>query len=266
MNGSPTAQLQAFAQSVYLMIKNRYYSSLTTPTGQTFLSSIVDWANMYIDELETEITSDGDPIDWIWVRQPNTSLGTATYIAGSVTQPSITWNSNLYNNLCSGTERFVQVLDPLGSGNPVSNFTVVAPDDISNNMVRNDIDMCTLINGNIYFSRPFNQNENGGAIVGDVTTYLPRITTTIPTTGSNAGQILATNVSIFTTIKPLALFKLGVAKNAILPDIVMGGLQPSYVQKYNDLLTNAINQSTRSAVAPTADYDNMETMVHGVGF
>jgi hypothetical protein len=259
--GSQTAQLQAFAQSVYKMIKNRYYDDLTSADGQTYLSEVVDWLNEFIDELETEINADGEPIDWIWVRRPGTTLGVATYTDGK-TLPSIAWDSTDYNNLCVGTERFVQILNPTDSTQSVANFTVVAPDEMSNDSRRNTIDMCTLVNGNIYFSRPFRQEENGGTIIGDVTTYLPRVTTTINPTTS---QIMATNTDIFKTVKPLTLLKLGTVKNAILPDIVMGGLNPSYTQKYNDLLTNAINQSTRSAVSPTADYDDLGG-IGGIGF
>lgn len=258
--GSPTAQLQSFAQSVYLMIKNRYYDDLTSTDGQTFLSSVVDWVNMFIDELETEITSDGDPIDWIWVRQQAVTLGTAAYTDGK-TLPSISWDSTTYNNLCAGTERFVQILDAADSTHVLAGFTVVAPDEISNDSRRNTLDMCTLVNGSIYFSRPFRQEENNGTIVGDVTTYIPRIQTIVGSTG----QITATNVDVFKTVKPLTLLKLGTVKNAILPDIVQGGLNPSYTQKYNDLLTNAINRSLASAISPTADYDDL-SVIHGVGF
>lgn len=261
MNGSPTAQLEAFAQSVYMMIKNRYYDDLTSVDGQTYLSMVVDWCNMFIDELEYEINADGEPIDWIWVRQSGVTLGTVAYV-NDYTRGSISWDSVTYNNLLVGTERFVQILDPSGNGNVLANFTVVSPAELSNDDRRVTLDMCTLVNGNIYFSRPFRQPENNGTIVGDVTTYLPRITTVLsPTTN----QIIATNIDILATVRPLALLKLGTVKNSILPDIVMGGLNPSYTQKYNDLLTNAINRSENSAISPTADYDNY-TMIHGVGF
>lgn len=253
--GSPTAQLQAFAQSVYKMIKNRYYDDLTSSDGQTYLSEVVDWVNEFIDELETETNADGDPIDWIWVRQPAVVLGTAAYNTNF-----ITWDSSTYNNLCAGTDRFVQVID--GSGNILSNFTVVAPDEMSNDPNNNTINMCTLVNGNIQFSRAFNQQENNCTIYGDTTIYIPRVTTII---NSTSGQIQATNVDVFKTVKPLTLLKLGTVKNSILPDIVMGGLNPSYTQKYNDLLTNAINRSEASAISPTAVYDNFEN-VSGVGF
>lgn len=261
MNGSPTAQLQAFAQSVYMMIKNRYYDDLTSTDGQTFLNMVVDWLNMFIDELEYEVNSDGEPIDWIWVRQPKVQLGTAVYTDGK-TLPNIPWDSTTYNNLCAGGDRFVQILDPTDNTKVLANFTVVAPDEMSNDDRRNRFDMCTLVNGVIGFSRPFRDYENNGLIIGDVTTYLPRVTTV---TSATNGQLVATNVDIFSTVKPLTLLKLGTVKNAILPDIVMGGLNPSYTQKFNDLLTNAINHSSRSAVAPTVEYDDFQ-MVQGVGF
>lgn len=264
MNGSPTAQLQAFAQSVYLMIKDRYFDDLTSVDGQTFLLQTVDWANMYIDELEYEVNSDGEPIDWIWVRRPATVLGSATYTDGK-TNGSILWDATNFNNLITGTDRFVQILSPVDGITPVANFTVVSPSELSNDPQRNILDMCALVNGSIMFSRPFQTSENGGSIVGDVTVYLPRIQTGIATSGALNGQVIATNVDIFKTVLPLTLLKLGTVKNSILPDIVKGGLQPSYVQKYNDLLTNAINRSQDSSLSPTVDYDDYGA-VRGVGF
>jgi hypothetical protein len=225
MNGSPTAQLQAFAQSVYMMIKNRYYDDINSSDGQIFLAQTVDWVNMLIDELEYEVNADGEPIDWIWVRQLN---------------------------LITGTDRFVQVLDPAGSGNIVSNFTVVSPEDMSNDSNRLTQDLCTLVNGVVTFSRNFSAAEDKGTVRADVTTFLPRVQIiTSPT-----GVITATNVNIFNVVKPLTLLKLGTVKNSILPDIVQGGLNPSYTQKYNDLLTNAINRSVNSSLSPVADYDD----------
>jgi hypothetical protein len=257
LTGSPTAQLQAFAQSVYKMIKNRYYDDLTSVDGQTFLQEVVDWANEFIDELEYEVNSDGEPIDWIWVRNLGATLGTAT--TGGTT---IDFDTTTYNNLITSTERFVQILSPVDGVTPIANFTVVAPGDQSNNPQRNTLDMCTLVGGVITFSRPFSSTENNGIIIGDTTSYLPRIQYNINTT---TGKIQATNIGAFSTIRPLTLLKLGTVKNAILPDIVMGNLWPNYVSKYNDLLTNAINRSEASAVSPTADYDDF-SVVHGVGF
>lgn len=255
LKGSPTAQLQAFAQSVYKMIKNRYYDDLTSSDGQNFLSQVIDWVNEFIDELEYEIDTDGQPIDWIWVRRPAATLGTAA--AGSTL---ISWDSTNYNNLIAGSDRFVQVLR--ADGSVAAQFSVINPSELSNDSSRNRTDFCTLVNGNVLFSRAFNSGENGLTVVGDVTAYLPRITSIISTTNS---QLVATNVDIFKTVRPLTLLKLGTVKNAILPDIVQGGLNPSYTQKYNDMLTNAIIRSQASSLAPSADYEEFSN-VRGVGF
>jgi hypothetical protein len=251
--GAPTAQLQAFAQSVNKMIKNRYYDDLTSADGQTFLSQVVDWLNEYIDELEYTLDSDGNPIDWIWVRQPGTNLGTA--VAGTNT---IAWNSNQYNNLVTDGERFVQIID--SNGNPLANFSVVNPSEISNVSSRNRDDLCALVNGQITFSRNFTSAEDGKTVLGDVTTYLPRVTTT----GGGSTPISATNVNIFNTVKPLTLLKLGVVKNAILPDIVRGKLMPPYSQKHDELLQNAIQRSQSSSLAPTSYYSDYSD-IRGVG-
>lgn len=254
----PTAQLQAFAQSVYLMIKDRYFDDLTSTDGQTYLGQVVDWTNMFIDELQYMTDSDGSPIDWLWSRLPMQNLGTAVY--NSQPNPprgTVSWNSTLYFSLCTGNERFVQIID--ANNNVLANFTVVNASEVSNNNARNNEDRCALVNGLILFSRPFTQAENGCAIFGDVTGYLPYLTTAVV-----SGQIQATNVQIFSTVKPLTLLKLGVTKNAILPDIVKGGLTPSYNAKYNDLLTNAIDRSTQSTIAPSVDVDDYSN-VRGVG-
>lgn len=255
----PTAQLQAFAQSIYLMIKNRYYDDLTSNDGQTFLNQVVDWTNMYVDELQYMTDSDGDPIDWLWSRLPMQNLGTAVY--NSQPNPprgTVSWNSATHFSLCTGDERFVQILD--GNNAVLSEFTVVNASEISNDNSRNDENRCALVNGQILFSRPFTQAENNCTIYGDVTSYLPLLTTTL----NGQGQIVASNVQIFSTVRPLTLLKLGVTKNAVLPDIVKGGLTPAYNAKYNELLSNAINRSTQSTVAPTVATDDLSG-VRGVG-
>ena len=249
---SPTAQFQSLADDIYLLIKNRFYDDFTSDDGQTYLRQVVSWGNMFIDELETELDPDGRPIDWIWVRQLAVTLGTV--VAGDA---SITFDTNAFRNLVAGENRYVQILQ---DGTPVANFAVVSPDDISNATDRVIEDMCTLVGGNIVFSRAFRDTEAGGTIVGDVTGYIPRFAYSLIN-----GVFTATNVKALSTIEPVTLLKLGVAKNATLPDIVQGGLSPSYTQKFNDMLTNAIARSQATSVSPQAKRDNY-TQVGGIGF
>lgn len=246
---SPLAQLQAFAQSVYLLIKNRYYDDLTSADGVIFMAQIADFINQFIDELETETDPTGEPLDWSWVRQPNYTLGTAVTGDASVSIPTAV------NNLITQPGRYVQVLQ---DGTAVSNWAVVSPNEISNKTDRITEDMVASIGGNLIFSRVFKDTENNGTIVGDVTTFIPKVV-------YNSTTNVATNVKALTVIKPLQLLKLGVAKNASLPDIVQGKLSPSYAQKYNDLLTGAIARNMTSSQSDEVGRDDF-SYVAGVGF
>ena len=240
---SPLVQIQNFAQSVYLRIKNRQYDDVTGPDGQVFVANIIDFANGFIDELENEVDAEGNPINWKWLEQLGVSLGTATSGSASATFPST------YLNLIADENRYVQVLQ---DGSPVSNWLVVAPGDIRNSTYGYTGNMVTLTgSGVLTFSRVFNDQENGGTIVGDVTTPFPRFS--------------LTNAKILSIVKPRELLVLGVAKNASLPDIVKGTLSPSYVQKYDDLLTNVISRNGVSSVGRTAQRDN-NGYISGVGF
>lgn len=245
---SPTAQLQAFAQSVYLVIKNRYFDDITGADGIIFMQQVVDWANQFLDELETEVNPDGSPIDWLWNRQLAFTLGTAVEGASSVIAPSTIFN------LIAEENRYVQILQ---GSTVISNWAVVAPEQISSQTDRIVEDMATFVGGRIVFSRAFRDTEAGGTVVGDVTLPIPRLA--ISATG------LAVNVKAFSIVKPKQLMVLGVAKNATLPDIVQGGLSPSYAQKYNDLLTGAIARNATSGLADLVTRDDLG-YIGGVGF
>ena len=239
---APTDQLKAFAQSVYLVIKNRYYDDLNGVDGQVYLSQVIDWTNQYIDELESEVGSNGEPINWSWVRQNGYTLGTALLGATSLAMPSG------INNILTDERRFVQIIQ---NGKIVSDWAVVAPGDIGNVSGRPTDDACAVTGQTIQFSRAFRDTEAGGTITGDITTPIPRLSTT--------------NLKALTLVKPKQLLILGVAKNATLPDIVQGGLSPSYTQKYGDLLKNAVARNEASMLVGIAQRDNYG-YIGGVGF
>lgn len=226
---SPTAQINALANSVYLRIKNRQYDDLTSPDGQAYVANIIDFANGFLDELETETNPDGDSLDWNWVTQLGYSLGTAAVNTASITLPSAV------NNVIAGEDRYVQVQQ---GGITISNWLMVAPGNITNDQSRATQNMCTVTGSTMSFSRLFTPQEDGGSIIGDVTTYFPRLS--------------LTNAKVLSIIKPRELLVLGIAKNAALPDIVKGTLTPSFVQKYQQLLANAISRNSNSAQADTA--------------
>lgn len=224
---SPTVDLQNFAQSVYLVVKNRYFDDITSEDGNTFVLQIADFVNQFLDELENEVTASGEPVDWRFARTTGATLGTAT--TGVAT---IDFDTSQFLNLIAGENRYVQITQ---DGTVIANFAVVAPDEISNQSNLITEDMCAQIGSQIIFSRLFTAEENGGTITGDVTTPIPRIVASVSGT-----TLTCTNAKALSLVKPKQLLVLGVAKNTSLPDLVQGKLSPSYVQKYNDLLQNAI--------------------------
>lgn len=244
---SPRAQLEAFTQSVYLIIKGRYFDDISSEDGITLMQQTIDWTDMFIDELETEVDAEGKPLDWKWVRQPGFTLGTATQGDASISMPTSV------NYLLTGENRYVQITQ---DGTVVSNWAVVAPDQISNKSNRIIEDMCTVTGSTITFSRAFKDTEANGTIIGDVSTAFPRMKFTI---GAD-GTFNVTNVAILSVVKPVTLLKLGVAKNASLPDIVQGGLSPSYSQKYTDLFNNAVarnSDTSSSSLVSRDDYSSI---------
>lgn len=247
---SPLAQLQAFAQSVYLVIKGRYFDDINTPDGIALLQQTVDWTNMFCDELELETNADDTPVDWKWYRQMGFDLGTVAEGGASVALPSSV------NFLLADENRYLQITQ---DGTAVSNWAVVAPNQITNKSSRTTEDTCSQIGSTIVFSRAFRDYENGGTVLADVSAPLPRITYSIGTDGT----LTPTNLKLLTTVKPLTLLKLGVAKNASLPDIVQGGLSPSYTQKYGNLLKGAIARNNAGAIADEVVREDMSD-VRGV--
>lgn len=240
---SPTDQLTQFAQDVYLTIKNRFFDEITSEDGQTYLQQVCRWTNMFLDELENTVGPDGQLVDWWFARSSGATLGTAVEGNNSITL------GTTIDHLLTDEGRYVQVTQ---DGIVVSNWLVVHPKDITNRSDRVTEDMCAVVGGTLVFSRSFRDTESNGVIIGDVVTKLPRFAYTL----DSNGNVVANNVKLLTTVRPQQLLQFGVAKNATLPDIVQGKLSPSYVQKYNDLLTGAIARSNASSVAATAEREN----------
>lgn len=236
-----SANLTAFAQSVYLAIKNRYLDDVDGADGQTYISEVVDWVNQYLDEFETIVDSFGQPVQWKFMRTPGLTLGTA---ATGETQLDI---PDGILSLVAAPRRPVTITV---SGKVVSKWAVVNPNQFDGAVTDRQV---TLIGDSLYFNQPLVAAENGGTIAGDVTRSLTRISAD------------GTNDGVISVVKPRQLLVLGVAKNSSLPDIVQGGLSPSFVQKYNDLLTSAILFNNASATSDSIDREDF-SFVGGVGF
>lgn len=241
----PTALIN-FAQSIYLITKNRYFDDISSDDGQNFIAQIIDHTNQVLDELENITDPTGEPVDWNWLNQVGFDLGTAT-IDTTVTYPVIDLDSSV-QSLIADPSRYVQISN---NGEVVSNWKVVTPDQINLKPERNDEDMVARVGSQLMFSRQFTDDENNGDITGDCLISVPRMS--------------ATNTKCLDIVKPKQLLVLGVAKNITLPDIVQGGLSPSYVQKYNDLLQSAIARNAKTAKSNQVEMDNYN-FIHGVGF
>lgn len=230
-------KITAFAQSVYLGIKNRYLDDIAGTDGQAFISQIIDFLSQYLDELETVTDSLGQPVYWNFARTLDFSLGTA-----SVGQSVFSVDSSVLR-VVAAENRPVKIV--------VGGLTVSSWDVVSANQLSSDCNKVAFVGGSLYFSRSLNSQEDGGSILGDVITSLAR-----PTISDS---------TVLDIVTPKQLLVYGVMKNSSLPDIVRGELSPSFVQKYNDLLQSAIllnNASTDSDTVTRSDLNG----IRGVGF
>lgn len=234
-----SAALTAFAQSVYLTIKNRYYDDIEDTDGQTLISQVIDWANLYFDELENTLDSSGRPVYWNWLLTPNDNLGTVSSGVTSITLPGSV------RDLVALPGRTIEIQV---AGKTVGTWSVVYPGQMGRNSVEKTV---AKVGGLLVFSQPVSDYENGGTVVGDAVGSIPRLSDS--------------NEQALSLVKPRQLLVLGVAKNASLPDIVQGGLSPSFVQKYNDLLQSAIQFNNFSSQADTNTQEDFG-FITGVGF
>lgn len=230
------------AQSVHLAVKNRYYDDINGTDGQVYLSQVVDWANQLIDELENTTDQAGNVVQWKFGRSTSYELGIVVEGDTSLTVPA------RVDSIVSVPARnaLIMVDDEI-----VSKWEVVDIDQIKNSGYQND--RVALVDGELYFSRPINSREDGGEVVADVFLSLPRI------------DEPSNEFSAISMIKPRQLLVLGIAKNSSLPDLVRGGLSPSFLQRYQALLSSAIVKNSYTSVGDQMGRDDM-SYIRGVGF
>lgn len=241
-------KLQLFTQQVYLTINNRRLDNITDEDGVEAVATTVIWCNLFLDELEMERNPDGTPCNWNFLRENDAEIGTVVAEDDTFDLPA-------------GALRLVAEEDrPLlimQDGIIVSTWDVVDPDQITrrdNSIYPSRDQRVTYVNSKIVFSRTLNETEIGGTIFADLMNSFPRLDGEAPI-----------NVETLDLPIPRQLLVLGTAKNSSLPNIVKGGLSPSYTQKYNDLLdglkmTNG--QTSVGDIAVTDDFSN----IGGVGF
>lgn len=226
-------RIASFVQDLYLTRYNRQLDSTAT-TDEDYVAErdkIIRWSNMFADEIETETDFDGQPMNWNFMRDDDRDLGEILTTGTTFTLPAGVLR------LAIDEERPLTVVQ---DGSIISRFDVVAANQITR---RSDAtgDRVTVVGSTLVFSRRFNDTELSGHIIADVLDSIPRLTTI--------------DARLITTIKPYHLLILGVAKNATLPDIVQGGLSPSFTQKYENEIEKAkiVNNASSTADEYTSD-------------
>lgn len=234
--------LTNFAQSIYLVMKNRYFDDISSTDGQNFITQVIDWTNQLLDELEQVTDSRGEPVNWSWMRQANFELGDVT--AGDTT---LDLDSTVQAIIADQQRKMTLTL----GATVLSRWEVVSGGQVNNFDANPQPDRVSVMSKQLVFSRAFTTAEDGATLTGDALVSVPRLS--------------ETNQKALSMVKPKQLLILGVAKNSTLPDIVQGGLSPSYIQKYNDLLQGAIARNNVTSVADTVIRDDY-SYISGVGF
>lgn len=210
------------AQSIELARNNRY-SEVDDDERTTFIDQTIDWVNQLGEELEREA-------DWNYLRQPMALIGVVP-AAGKVTMPLPTEVRKL-------TVSEYRDLVIMQDGTPVSRFTVVSPDKLTDpdSYGYDSESQVTVVGRTLVFSRELTEAEVGGDVLADVLRYMPKLS--------------RADTALLSLVEPMQLIVLGVAKNSTLPDIVQGGISPSLVQRYNSLLKQAVAENNATAGAP----------------
>lgn len=227
------AEITDLAQQIYVTRKNRK-NNVTGTRLTVFLETTIIQVNLYLSELDKEAY-------WSWVRDEDHVLATATS-ATSYPLPAI------YRTIVKDENRPLYIVK---DGQIVSVWDVVNPSQLKNAGQDDNPNRVALIARNVKFSRALTEQEIGGDIIVDVVEYLPKIS--------------MDNIDVLSLVDPVNLIVLGVAKNQVLPDVVQGGLTPSFTQKYADLLNGAKAENEMTSTASAAIAENLSG-IRGVGF
>lgn len=220
-----TDEITELAQSIYVARKNRK-NNVSGTRLTTFLETTIIQVNQYLAELDKEAY-------WNWVTTLDHTLANAT----SATSYPLAAE---YRTIVKDEDRPLYIVK---NGVIVSVWDVVAPKQLNNAAATDNPNRVALVARNVKFSRPLTDAEIGGTIKVDVVSYLPKIS--------------FDNIDVLSLVDPVELIVLGVAKNQVLPDVVQGGLTPSYTQKYADLLNGAKLENDMTSTASTATAENL---------
>ena len=233
-------RIAELAQDIYLARHNQE-NDVADEDLTAFIEQTIRWVNQFTPEIEKKA-------DWNFVRtNDDTSIGTIT--AGTTISYPLPSSIRklVINPQRDLTIRFDDTI--------VSTFRLV---NANQNFNPNDHDIrsrATVLKRNIIFSRSLSDVEIGGSIVADTISFIPQL--------SRNDTSLLDIFDEYPDIRQLYVY--GILKNQVLPDIVQGGLTPSFSQKYAEYLADCIAENNASADADDQDRENFG-WIAGVGF
>jgi len=235
-------RIEALAQEIYVNRHNQK-NDVSGSDLDDFLNQTVIWVNQLTPEIEKKT-------DWNFVREQDVTLGTIIDTA-TVSYPLPAGIRKLVINYQRDlTLRF--------DGTPVAYFKLVNPNQQYNPAEPYDHRYrATVLKRKIIFGRPIVAREVGAAIVADTIAKIPQLSRT------NMDLMDILDDEDYADIRQLYI--MGVVKNQILPDIVQGGLTPSYSQKFDRYLQECIAENNQSADSDDTDAEDFGH-VGGVGF
>jgi hypothetical protein len=226
-------RIEKLAQSAYLAVTGKYNNASGSSLTE-FINRTIDWANQLADELQLEA-------DWNYLRTNDFNLGTVN----APTQQTVLLPDSVRKLVISPYRDLVLSFD----GSIIARFKTVMPNQITDPNNPETQDRVTVVNRTLIFSRPFTETEVGASMLADVIAPMP--------------ELALDDTELLDTVTPYQLLVLGLAKNMTLPDLVRGGTSPSFVQKYNKLLRQAVAENNATAAAMDADRESL-SFVSGV--
>lgn len=222
------ARITALAQDIYLARQNRY-NDVDGEDLAEFVDQTINWINQFIPEVEKEA-------DWNFVRTNNDeSIGTisdAGIISYALPEDIRKLVVSPYRDLSIRQDNTT-----------ISTFKLVSPNQSGDPRDVSIRDRATVLRRRVIFSRQLTDQEVGGTIVADTISWIPRLSQT----DVDLLDLLDENWDI------RQLFIYGVVKNQILPDIVQGGLTPSFERRYANHLRKCVAENNASADADDVD-------------
>lgn len=225
-------RVNQFVKDVYLVRFNRVID-LTTSGGITEIAKTLSFCRMFLNEIESEKNPDGTPINWNWARTNDQDLGVIATAGQTFTLPD-----EVRRIVADEDRPLVLMYD----GTIVSRFEVVEANQITRRRL-NPVteDRVATVRRSLVFSRQFKDYEIGATVMTDTIEKLTPLS--------------VDDVSVLDQV-PYQLLVLGTAKNSVRPDIVQGGLAPSFIEQYADELDKAIAENNATTAADSAVYDD----------